>query len=160
MLFVEELIENKIKALKYAVNSIYDILREVIEENKNLFEDLNTQQLDKGLNALDEKITAPPELGYKFYAPYTIIEKKLNNQEHRFITLEDEGKFHKSITVKIEDSGFSMDATDSKKTKLVIKYGEEILGITEENLSKIMNEQIVYYIISTINEKIQNYKNL
>ena len=131
-----------------------------IEEHKNLFQDANIDQLNKGLNELNEKITAPEHLGYKFYSPNTVIEKKAKGQQYKFITLKDSEDFHLSITTKIEDSGFSMNATDSKKTKLVIKYGEEILGITEANLSEIMNEEILQYIISTIYEKIQGLKNL
>jgi hypothetical protein len=156
MLLIEELIESYTKILNNSVLNIFELIEKAILEHRDKFEDANREQLKHGLSALDEKITAPSNLPYQFYAPFTVREKKRKNQEHKFITLKDSGDFHKSITMKLTPDGFSLDATDPKKNKLVIKYGEEVLGITEANLNILLKGQIVPELISIIKNQLTN----
>ena len=99
--------------------------------------ELNSEQqlYDYGVNALGVDIS-----DYQPYSPFTIGIKKMKGQPSDRVTLRDTGDFHSSFFVKFGKDGLAIDATDSKRDKLVGKYGKQIFGLTQESKTYVSNE--------------------
>lgn len=142
---IEELIA-KIIELRDNIN---DYIRlEVIEDEASIC-DMNSenQLFEKGITREGIKINS--------YAPYsknTIAVKIAKGQPTNRVTLRDTGEFHASFVVYTDDTKFFIDAKDWKTNKLSEKYGEEIFGLTDENI----NELIWEYIYPALMNKVRN----
>lgn len=95
-------------------------------------EDLNIAQLQAGIDSQKKQIK--PD-----YTDYTKSIKQAKGQPTNRVTLKDEGDFYKSITYKADAKGVEYKATDIKTTALEEKYGEEILGLTDDNIFEVVN---------------------
>jgi hypothetical protein len=95
-------------------------------------EDLNIAQLQSGINSKKDQIK--PD-----YTDYTKAIKQAKGQPTNRVTLKDEGDFYKSIAYKADAKGVEYKATDIKTTALEDKYGEEILGLTDDNIGEVVN---------------------
>lgn len=108
---------------------------------KKLIIELNTndQLYNKGIDSLGR------ELGN--YSPATIegtknfpgkIEK---GQRYDHITLNDTGKFYESFKVTLKGTEIIITAQTLKEdTDLLKEWGEEILGLTNENLQRVIDK--------------------
>lgn len=116
-----------------------EYIRLVIVENEHIIADMNAQDqlFEKGINRLGEKIA-----DYRPYRPLTIKIKRLKGQPVNRVTLRDEGDFHASFRVIADTNSFFIDATDPKTLSLLRKYGEQILGLTDENINELNWEYI------------------
>jgi hypothetical protein len=122
---------------KYIINLVQDQLKNSIDGNNQRIEDTEGNYY---YSKLTEQITG----GRKRHGdPYTLF---------------DTGEFYNSIIVRVGKLEFLMDGDpiktdeDGNKTNLFEKYGNEIVGITEENQSKIAIK-----IKEEINQEIRNY---
>ena len=115
-------------------------------------EEWNRLQLMDGKNSLGIKLS---DIGGS-YSEYTLSihpEKKKD-----VINLFDAGEFHESIKVKV-DNGLLFTADplkvgdDGSTTNLFERWGEEIIGLNEENLQELI-EQVKEILISEIIQKI------
>lgn len=104
----------------------------------------NDQLLKKGVDANDEVI------GY-----YSQLTESISNGRKRFnthYTLKDTGEFFASMFVAVLKDSFIIDADGQKgKDNLFEKYGDEIIGLTDENLQKVIErikEGFVNYLLS------------
>jgi hypothetical protein len=111
-------------------------------EIESLVKELQQGQLNEGNRGDNTKIT--PE-----YTPYTKVLKRAKGQPSDRVTLKDRGDFWESITTSPTDRFVEIYATDYKTNDLLAKYGEEILGLNENNIS-ILQEKFKDYIISKI----------
>lgn len=67
------------------------------------------------------------------------------------ITLRDTGEFHRSIRVRLQRDGIKIDSDPIKEdTNLLVEYGEEILFLTEENLTEFRNIYLKNDLINSI----------
>jgi hypothetical protein len=74
------------------------------------------------------------------YSPFTKELKKLKGQRIDHITLKDTGDFYASFIVRPFKGGFTIDADPIKDdTNLFREYGEDILGLNDDNLQIIIN---------------------
>lgn len=142
---IEELIA-KIIELRDNIN---DYIRLEVIEDEAFICDMNSenQLFEKGITREGIKINS--------YAPYsknTIAVKITKGQPTNRVTLRDTGKFHASFVVYADDTKFFIDAKDWKTNKLGEKYGEEIFGLTDENI----NELIWEYIYPALMNKVRN----
>lgn len=119
-----------------------------VEAHTAEIEDLNTDQLNAGLNAEGQRITPP-------YVPFTVAVKQAKGQP-TYPTMKDEGDFHRSIFVKTHQNAFEMDAADPKTARLIDKYGEEILGLTNKNIDEA-SEIIEDTLVKIFEQKIESY---
>ena len=136
---------NAILNLRAKLSAINDSLRDntlvIASLSKPINEaqicELNSEQqlYEYGVNALGVEISS-----YQPYAPTTVYDKELNGQPSDRVTLRREGDFHGSFFVKFGKVGFAIDATDSKRDKLVRKYGKQIFGLTPESKTYVSNE--------------------
>lgn len=92
----------------------------VIDENSELLEDFNKKQLRKGLRSDDTEITP-------YYRNITYKGRL------KPVDLRNTGAFYESITVTVQDNSVDFDATNNKTAELQTKYGEKILGLSENN---------------------------
>lgn len=115
------------------------LIRKVIEDNDAEICDMNAQEqlYEQGINRLGVDIS-----DYAPYSPITIDIKKLKGQPTNRVTLRDEGDFHSSFYVVATDTSFEVKAKDAKAEHLLSKYGQQILGLTRENLITLVHEYI------------------
>jgi len=103
------------------------------------------QLYNKGIDSLGEKV------GGGEYRPLTIAIKKHKGQRYDHFTLKDTGAFYDSWVVKVDRDGLILDADDSSfyDKPLFEVYGEDVLGLTDENKLKlfyIIRENYINYI--------------
>lgn len=101
--------------------------------------DMNAQDqlYEQGVNNLGVSIA-----DYKPYTPHTIAIKQVKGQPTNRVTLRDEGDFHRSFYLDINNQGFEIKASDDKTDDLKRKYGRQILGLTDENKAQLAHEYI------------------
>jgi len=76
------------------------------------------------------------------YRPFTISEKQRKGQRFDHVTLKDTGEFYKSFVVSLVGSNdFLIEANTIKESgDLMDKYGADILGLSDDSLSKLRDE--------------------
>lgn len=111
----------------------------IIEENEAYIVDMNAEEqlYEQGVNNLGVSIS-----DYAPYSPVTIQIKRLKGQPTNRVTLRDEGDFEESFFLQIENDHFEIKASDFKTEHLIRKYGRQILGLTDENIKKLIWEFI------------------
>lgn len=82
------------------------------------------------------------------YAPTTIFYKRRKGDRYDHITFKDTGNFYDSWIVRVDKTGFTIDADGqvSADTNLFTIYGENILGLTDENMEffiKMLTENYI-----------------
>ena len=138
--------------IKYLENvkqklTITNLMVNVIGKDRSLLQlivSLNTQDqlYNKGIRSDKTKIGQ--------YAPYTIEIKRLKGQPYNHITLKDTGDFYDSFVAFVDNSAdiqissdpIKTDALTGLTTDLTIRYGEKIIGLTEENID-VINKKIL-----------------
>ncbi|SNC62276.1 hypothetical protein SAMN06265337_0638 [Hymenobacter gelipurpurascens] len=108
---------------------------QVVRDNTAFLEDANTEQLSQGKDSTGKDIT--PE-----YADLTRTLKEIKGQPTDRVTLRDKGDFYTSIVANLGGKQFEMVATDPKSDELQEKYGEEILGLTEDTLEEFRQDYV------------------
>ncbi len=98
---------------------------------------LNTdeQLFEEGINAEGVKLTT---IGGD-YAPVTVLKKRAEGLPFNRVTLFDTGEFYDSFYVKVGDTYFDIVADTAKEggTDLRDRWGEEILGLTDESIAAL-----------------------
>ena len=136
-------IDRTIAVLRHFQNSLnlFDIVSEAVKSAKidNLIIKKNQKQLSEGKNSLGEDITPP-------YSAVTVAFKKAKGQPADRVTLKDTGEFYESIKVtmdqdgiKIEAQPFKTDPNTGETTNLFDKYGEEVIGLTQNHVNQIIS---------------------
>ena len=125
------IIEDLIERVQNFEENIYTYIRAEITDIEPFICDMNAQNqlYELGINSDNKKIAD--------YAPYTsttIAIKRLKGQPTNRVTLRDTGDFHASFFLDIDDYKFYIDSTDDKVNKLALKYGENIFGLTDDNI--------------------------
>lgn len=136
-----------IAKLKNIQSESLKIAEQVVRDNEAIVLDMNIQDqlFERGINRLGVDISS--------YAPYTALTvyiKKAKGQPTNRVTLKDEGDFYHSFRIEFQTDGFKIIATDRKTEDLVIKYGDEILGLTDANFQEIIDSYVRPEIIKLI----------
>lgn len=108
-------------------------------------EQYNINQLADGKKSNGNSIT--PD-----YSQTTIEIKQQKGQPTDRVTLKDTGDFYKGMTTVYSSVGITLTSSDSKTGKLTKKYGNEIFGLTPDNLSKT-RELFFEILLNTIKTK-------
>lgn len=126
------IVEEKIQALRDFTIDINSNIRLIVESNEHILIDMNIQdqlyELGVDRNGIDifDNI------------PYTFITqeyKRSVGQPADRVTLRDTGDFHRSFKIQTLSDSFEIYATDIKTELLVAKYGDSIMGLTDENIA-------------------------
>ena len=116
------------------------IIQQIIWDNEAYIVDLNAEEqlFEQGINRLGVSIS-----DYAPYSPVTIAIKEAKGQPTNRVTLRDEGDFESSFFLEVGDKQFEIKASDFKTEELIRKYGRQILGLTDENIT-ILIWQYIY----------------
>ena len=135
---------------------IEDLKNDAFESVKEKAEELNREQLEKGLNAKGEQIGE-----YGGFYKDTRFNQGLQTD---FVDLKVTGKFHKSIYAKKEGEDVEIFSDDNgEKVQSLLRggngvrkggFGEEIFGLTNE--SKEITKEMARDTIITIIEEVTN----
>lgn len=134
------LFKKKISQLRQIKKNLNRFIGESVLRHSNIIEDFITedQLFEKGIDGLGKSLGQ--------YAPSTKFFKRTiagrlgRDTRSDHITLRDTGAFHSSIKVRLERDGIKIDSDPIKEDKNLLEvYGEEILFLTEENLTEFRN---------------------
>lgn len=108
------------------------LMQKIIWDNEAYIIDMNAEEqlFEQGVNRLGVSI-----MDYAPYSPVTIAIKEAKGQPTNRVTLRDEGDFQSSFYLEVGDKQFEIKASDFKTEDLIKKYGRQILGLTDENIS-------------------------
>ena len=113
------------------------IVRDIIDSGEvtAFIVDANAEEqlFEHGINRLGVDI-----MDYRPYTPLTIAIKEEKGQPTNRVTLRDEGDFESSFYMEVGDKQFEIKASDFKTEDLIKKYGRQILGLTNENIAKLI----------------------
>jgi hypothetical protein len=119
------------------------IIRQILSDRAilNWIEEANRKQLLEGKNSFDVKLS---DIGGG-YSDFTLQNNTSSISKTRDkVNLYDTGEFHDSITVKVDTSLLQIDADPIKTdefgntTNLFSEWGEDIIGLNEENLQQLI----------------------
>lgn len=149
--YTSKLIKEKAAKLKAFLDGINTKTKEIIESNDTVIRYMNAydQLFEKGIDRLGEEIWR-----YRPYTGNTIAIKILKNQPVDRVTLKDTGAFYESLRVKVYSDSFEIYSVDVKASDIIEKYGDEILGLTNENLNILTWDYIHPEIINYLRENL------
>lgn len=143
-------VQDKIDALRTFEQNLGANIRIIISSYDYVLLDLNIedQLYERGVDRNNKEIAS-----WLPYSPFTIRSKLFKQQPVDRVTLRDTGDFHRSFQLRVTDSDVEIYATDIKAEMLISKYGESILGLTDENLNEILWE----YVYPELRNKLVDY---
>lgn len=117
-----------------------EFIKSIIEENDAFIVEMNSEEqlFERGITSTGVSIA-----DYAPYSPITVEIKQQKGQPVNRVTLRDEGDFHASFALEITNEQFEIVANDWKVRDLTLYYGDEILGLTDENIA-VVARQMVY----------------
>lgn len=121
------------------------MVQDIILENEA---DIVSMNADEQLYGHGENALGVSIMSYQPYAPSTISRKRAKGQPFNRVTLRDEGDFEKSFYLRVSLVDFQIAASDFKAEFLARRYGDEIMGLTDENLG-VLKWQHLYPAIRT-----------
>ena len=144
------MISDKINQLLEYEASLFRIIQQEVAEDEDYIADMNArdQLFEKGINAL-----GIPIADYQPYTGRTIQIKQARNQPTNRVTLYNEGDFHRSFYLEIYTDQFYITASDSITEDLIEKYGEDIFGLTSENINELIWEYLYPRLITELKQK-------
>ena len=102
------------------------------------------------LNTIDQLEKEGLKSDGTYLPDYSKTSVEVYGKEDGHIKLRDTGVFYRSFVVKVDPKGIEIIADTSKGTTanddLAVRYGINILGLTEENNNVIVNALINKYI--------------
>lgn len=124
-----------------------DYIIEVLRNNDNVIVEMNSEEqlYEQGITRDGKSIAS-----YAPYSPITIEIKKEKGQPTNRVTLRDEEDFHESFYVIFNNDSFEVYAADWKVETLKVYYGDEILGLTDENLIELARQYVLPELIKKI----------
>lgn len=108
-------------------------IREAAEDSRTVIEDMNAEQLLQGHRADGSEITP------KYRNPLYAAAKQHRNSKPKPGTpdLKNTGAFHQGITARIDGAGITLEGTEQKTEMLQGKYGDDIIGLSAENIEEL-----------------------
>lgn len=129
--------------LKTLPSEIPRLLAEVFEEIASVVEDANILQLQAGQRG-----------DGTFLPDYSPISVEVFGKPEGPIRLFETGAFYRGITMRvIKELGIELTGLDIKTEMLLLRYGEEVLSLTEESLERLKQD----YVLDLLSEKVKAY---
>lgn len=127
---------------------------EVVRENSNILIDMNTEKLKEGKTSTEDNISP------SYYSDdYAQMKNDMNPRPGFGVPdLFLEGDFQERFFVEDVEMGWQIDSKNEKRNMLLSKYGEDVLGNTEQDEREFNEEYIVPELIEwtleTLNKKL------
>lgn len=96
--------------------------------------EMNREQLEDGGRA--DGSALPP------YKPLTVQIKSAKGQQTQPMNLRDTGSWQGRIMAKKYGKYLEIISTDRKDQMLADRFGEQILGLTEENMQRLLDSNV------------------
>ena len=143
-------LRNKVAQAENDINS-GKWVQQIIYDNEAYIVDLNAEEqlYEQGVNNLGVSIS-----DYAPYSPVTIEIKKAKGQPINRVTLRDEGDFESSFFLEVGQNQFEIKASDWKTEELIKKCGRQILGLTNENIEKLIWDFIYPDLLSKLKNEL------
>jgi hypothetical protein len=102
----------------------------------------NNQLYDSGVDANGNRLISEFARFGRVYADRTIIEKEATNQPTDRVTLKDSGDFYRSFDLELTSNNDFLITADTTKSDndLIDVWGEDILGLTKENIDLVIEK--------------------
>ena len=126
-------IQDLINKIEKFEKSTDQIIIDILKTDPVKIKALNTNQMSKGTRADGQQILPP-------YTAYTKRLKRAKGQPISKVTLRDTGDFYGSVSVEFRSNEFELIADDPKTQKLQRKYGQQILGLTNNSLKILIDD--------------------
>lgn len=124
-------IENTISKLEKLLAELPEKAVEIALVYEPEILDMQAEQHDEGVTNRGRQIQ--PD-----YSPFTVRIKEERGQPSDRVTLYDRGDFRAGFFVAKGKSAFSIGSSDDKAESIERKYGNEIFGLTDENLQELI----------------------
>lgn len=121
--------------------------------------DINTQDqlFEKGIDSDGKKLRSAFGRFGEVYAPFTIMVKEAMGQPTDRVTLKDEGDFYHSFRLVLtSDHDIEITADTIKESGNLVEIWGPILGLTDENLDRVIEYAKEFIIIPFIRKHIFN----
>lgn len=131
--------EIKNRLIAYKAGVILTLIERIIAENLEFIEDLQTDQLEQGLDGDGNQIT--PRYRSDTYAR---VKQFMNSKPPFGVPdLKLTGSFHRKIDARISGQKVIITSSDQKTADLLAKYGEAILYLNEQSLDRLKEELLL-----------------
>ena len=138
------------KAEKLTSSKVKKDVWELIKTVENELAQYNRSQL-----YIDSKDVNKKDIG--FYSTATELITKGKKKANTPFNLFDKGDFLPSIFSKVQKESIFFGATDKKLPKILKNLlTDDIFGLTEENLNKVINERFLPLILNYFNNALLN----
>lgn len=146
-----EKIQRLIDNLSYIQRNFDMYVEEIIRDNEQIVINLNQQDqlYNKGITSTSKDISS-----YRPYKSLTIKIKQEKGQPTDRVTLRDRGDFYEGFYVRYFEEGFLINSTDDKTQELKDKYGKDIFGLTNENISNLLHTEIIPILIKQYKDRL------
>jgi hypothetical protein len=118
------------------------LVKSSFEQIKPAVEDANIAQLDKGERADG---TMLPN--------YSFVSVGVYGKKPGPMNLHDTGEFWRGITLEVYDDSIELVGRDIKTQMLQLRYGDEILGLSEESQDSISED----YLAPVLETEVEEY---
>ena len=105
------------------------------------------------LNTIDQLFNEGVKSDGSYLPDYSETSVNLYGKRDGHIQLKETGQFYRSFVVKVDPKGFQIIADTMKGTgvndDLAVRYGIDILGLTEENeniIAKLLTNNYIEYV--------------
>jgi hypothetical protein len=105
-----------------------------------------SQLSNRGIKSDGDEIH-PLDRNYPYYHPWTIENKKQKGQITKFVTLRDTGAWQNKFKIEYRKNEIELTANSDNRNgrdltlHLQNRYGSEIFGLTEQNITRL--QQII-----------------
>ena len=147
---MDALLDLRADLIKLKESGINDLIKIIVNDNSDFFEDTLTDQMLEGLDGNGNAIN--PKYRSDTYARV----KQFLNSKPSFGTpdLKLTGSFHKGIQLLLRGENIEFTSTDGKTADLTYKYGDEILELNDVSIELIQNELILPLLLEAIEHKL------
>lgn len=145
------LLDTAFKSIDKVTKELTKVAQESVKKNEGIITALNTANLYSGKDANNKSLDA---IGGA-YKPITVEIKKEKGQPYNRTTLRDTGDFYEGFFVDVKKDIWQVESEDSKRDKLVERYGKDIFGNTEKDETIINKQYILPDLLEHIIENVE-----
>lgn len=142
--------------IKFAQNcksfDAWEIMKPIIEKHLDLIVKLNKDQLQRGETANGYSTPRHKKsVMSEIYIDSKIERGVYNESIYPRMNFYNEGDFYRGFKAKIENYGIEIESLDSKTKDLESRYGSDLMGLTDDSISILIDNIIDEYIEATYN---------